>query len=90
MRPLLPALLCLASLAMAAEKPDLQVVDLSGQKERHVVVAAGTEKTYQGHPTTLLLPNSQTIFCAWTLGHGGRDDGRRRLHAGGRHARRLL
>lgn len=89
MRPLLPALLCLAALAMAAEKPDLQVVDLSGQKERHVVVAAGTEKTYQGHPTTLLLPNSQTIFCAWTLGHGGHSGPMARSDDGGKSWLRL-
>ena len=54
MRPLLPALLCLAALVAAEEKPNLPLVDLSGQKERQVVLAAGTSTLYQGHPTTLL------------------------------------
>jgi hypothetical protein len=43
-----------ASLVVAEEKPNLPLIDLSGQKERQVVVGAGTEATYQGHPTTLL------------------------------------
>jgi hypothetical protein len=51
---LLSALLCLASLVSAQEKPNLPLVDLSGQKERQVVVGAGTEAIYQGHPTPLL------------------------------------
>ncbi|MEY3852527.1 MAG: hypothetical protein RI910_1507, partial [Verrucomicrobiota bacterium] len=46
MRPLLPALLCLAALVAAQEKPDLPAVDLSGQKERQVVIGAGTESVY--------------------------------------------
>jgi hypothetical protein len=75
MRPLLPALLCLASLAMAEEKPNLPLVDLSGQKERQVVVGAGTEAIYQGHPTTLLLPNSQTILAVWCINHGKQNTG---------------
>ena len=54
MRPLLPALLCLTVLVSAQEKPNLPLVDLSGQKERPVVLAAGTPTLYQGHPTTLL------------------------------------
>jgi hypothetical protein len=55
MRPLLPALLCLASFVMAEDKPDLRVVDISTQKERQVVIGAGTASVYQGHPTTLLM-----------------------------------
>jgi hypothetical protein len=54
MHPLLTALLCVASLVVAEEKPNLPLVDLSGQKERQVVVDAGAEATYQSHPTTLL------------------------------------
>lgn len=49
----------------------LLTVDLSKQTERHVIVASGTEEVYQGHPTTLALPGTSTIFCVWTLGHGG-------------------
>jgi hypothetical protein len=71
MRPLLPALLCLASMVVAEEKPDLPVVDLSGQKERQVVIGAGTESVYQGHPTTLLMPDGRTIYAVWCINHGG-------------------
>jgi len=47
------------------------LIDLSGEIERHVVIAAGTEDIYQGHPTTLLMPDGRTMFCVWTVGHGG-------------------
>ncbi len=55
----------------AEEKPDLKTIDLSGDKTRHVVIAAGTAETYQGHPTTLLMPNGKTIFAVWNINHGG-------------------
>lgn len=71
MRPLLPALLCLASLVMAEDKPDLRVVDISTEKERQVVIGAGTAAVYQGHPTTLLMPDNRTIFAVWCINHGG-------------------
>ena len=32
----------------------LSLVDISGETSRHVVIAAGTEKQYQGHPTTVM------------------------------------
>ncbi len=47
------------------------LVDISGQTNRQVVVAAGTPSVYQGHPTTLLMPDGKTMFCVWTMGHGG-------------------
>lgn len=49
----------------------LPVIDLSGQKERHVVIAQGSPEVYHGHPTTLLLPDGKTMFVVWTYGHGG-------------------
>jgi hypothetical protein len=58
----------------AAERvvaPSLPLVDISGQTNRQVVIAAGTTNVYQGHPTTLLMPDGKTMFCVWTLGHGG-------------------
>lgn len=69
-------ILCASSLTIAtaaekAEKENLSVVDISKQSERHVVVAAGTEEIYQGHPTTLLLPDKKTMFAVWSIGHGG-------------------
>jgi len=46
-------------------------VDLSQDKSRHVIIAAGTPDTYQGHPTTCLMADGKTMWAAWTLGHGG-------------------
>ena len=56
---------------MAQEKPDLPIIDISGETQRHVVIAAGTKDIYQGHPTTVLLPDGKTMFCVWSIGHGG-------------------
>jgi len=68
---ILAAILAVISLAHAEETPDLPFVDLSDQKERQVVVAAGTRQIYQGHPTTVLMPDGKTIFCVWSVNHGG-------------------
>ena len=48
---------------------NLPLVDLSADRERHSVVAAGTETVYQGHCDTVLLPDGKTMFTAWCLGH---------------------
>jgi len=52
-----------------SHKIDIPLVDLSLQKERHAVVAAGTKSVYQGHCDTVLLPDGKTMFTAWCLGH---------------------
>ncbi len=74
------AAFCTASLAgtvataagrAASEKEDLPVVDLSQQTDRHTIIAVGTERVYQGHPTTVLLPDKKTMFAVWSIGHGG-------------------
>lgn len=65
------ATLAFAAVASAADGPDLPLVDLSGEKDRHVIIAGGTEETYQGHPTTLLMPDQKTIFTVWCINHGG-------------------
>lgn len=49
----------------------MPIVDLSGDEKRHVVIAAGTNDVYQGHPTTLLMPDGKTLFAVWNVGHGG-------------------
>ena len=61
--PVLPA-------AMAAEQPDLPTIDISGDTDRQTVIAAGTPKLYQGHPTTITLPSGE-ILAVWSEGHGG-------------------
>lgn len=50
---------------------ELPLVDISGEKWRHVVIAAGTKKIYQGHATTLLMPDNRTMFAVWCIEHGG-------------------
>ncbi len=73
----------LPALSVHGDAP-LPVVDLSGDTTRHVVVAQGTEAIYQGHPTTLLLPDGKTIFCVWTQGHGGPCGPMKRSEDGGK------
>lgn len=68
----LPALVWLTSLAaLSAEQPDLPLLDISGETSRQIVVAPGTAETYQGHPTTVLMPDGKTLFCVWCINHGG-------------------
>ncbi|MBX9653515.1 glycoside hydrolase [bacterium] len=57
--------------AVGGPSPTLPLVDLSSDFHRQVVIAAGTKEVYQGHPTTLLLPDGKTIFAVWSIGHGG-------------------
>ena len=54
---------------MSDEQPPL--IDITGERERHVVIARGTEEVYQGHPTTALMPDGKTMFCTWCINHGG-------------------
>ncbi len=50
----------------------IPLIDLSGESERHVIVAAGTEETYYCSPTTALMPDGRTLFCVFSYEHGGR------------------
>lgn len=49
----------------------LPTIDISEDTTRHVIVAKGNEDVYQGHPTTVLLPDGHTVYCVWTYHHGG-------------------
>ncbi|HRJ07493.1 MAG TPA: FAD-dependent oxidoreductase [Prosthecobacter sp.] len=84
-RNLLRLLACLAFPAwdLYAASP-IPVVDLSQDTARHVIIAQGTEKVYQGHPTTLLMPDGRTMFCVWTHGHGGTAGPLKRSDDGGK------
>ena len=64
-------ILFLSQPSFTQEKPDLPIIDISGDTFRHIVIAAGTENIYQGHPTTVLLADGKTMFCVWSIGHGG-------------------
>jgi hypothetical protein len=46
-------------------------IDLSQDTTRQTVVAQGTDSIYQGHPTTVLLPNGKSILAVWTIVHAG-------------------
>ena len=48
----------------------VQVIDLSKEKERQVIVER-KEGQYLGHPTTVLLRDGKTMLCTYPLGHGG-------------------
>jgi inosine-uridine nucleoside N-ribohydrolase len=45
--------------------------DISKDTTRQIIIARGTEDLYQGHPTSVLLPDGKTIYCVWTYKHGG-------------------
>ena len=55
----------------AGETPDLPTIDLSQKRELQTVVAQGTPEIYQGHPTSVLLPDGRTLIAVWSNGHGG-------------------
>ena len=67
----------------------LPLVDISGETGRQTIIAAGTETVYQGHPTTLLMPDGKTMFAVWTIGHGGHCGPMARSEDGGLHWTRL-
>lgn len=73
-----------ADIGLGIEKPfTIPAIDLSGETERHVIVAQGTSTSYKGHPTTLLMPDEKTMFCVYPLGHGGPNAVLRRSDDGG-------
>ncbi len=61
----------LTAFCQTSQTPNLPLIDISADSDRQVVIAAGTETVYQGHPTTLLMPDGKTIYCVWSVGHGG-------------------
>lgn len=67
----------------------LPLVDASQQTDRQTVIAAGTPKVYQGHPTTLLMPDQKTIFAVWCVNHGGSAGPMARSEDGGKTWKRI-
>ncbi len=47
-------------------------IDISGETDRHVIVAAGTETDYRGQVNTVLMGDGKTMFAVWSIGHGGK------------------
>lgn len=63
--------LIIVNICNAQDVSNLPIIDISGDTTRQVVIAEGTEDIYQGHPTTVLLPDGKTMYCVWSIGHGG-------------------
>lgn len=61
----------------------IPLIDLSADTTRQVIIARGTEAIYQGHPTTVLLPDGKTMYCVWTYNHGGACGPMKRSDDGG-------
>ncbi len=59
------------TVCFAQDYKELPLIDISQETHRHVIIAKGTEEIYQGHPTTLLLTDGTTMYCVWSIGHGG-------------------
>lgn len=82
--------------SVAAEAPALSpsfsipLIDFSQDTDRQVVVESGTEEVYQGHPTTVLLPDGKTMFAVWTYNHGGKCGPMKRSDDGGKTWSELL
>lgn len=73
-KAILFALVLIQGIGHAQLRPPLMPIgDLSNETTRHVVIAEGTEDTYQGHPTTVLMDDGKTIFAVWSYDHGGRS-----------------
>jgi len=51
-------------------RDDLPIVDLAHDVARQTVVASGAKGPYQGHPTTVVASDG-SLFCVWTINHGG-------------------
>ncbi|MFO0951935.1 MAG: hypothetical protein U0835_12440 [Isosphaeraceae bacterium] len=67
----------------------IPVVDVSGQKDRQVVVDREPGQ-YIGHPTTVLLEDGRTILTVYPKGHGkGAIQYRRSLDGGKTWSERL-
>lgn len=49
----------------------IPIIDISGQTDRHIMVAAGTRTDYRGQVNTVLLRDGKTMLATWSIGHGG-------------------
>lgn len=60
-----------ARLPEPSEGTELPMIDISRDTARQTVIASGAGGVYQGHPTTVVAPDG-TIYCVWTINHGGK------------------
>ncbi|MDD4869014.1 MAG: sialidase family protein [Kiritimatiellae bacterium] len=87
----LVSILCIVcTLSTGAEElVKFPLVDLSNDTKRHVIIVEGTPEIYQGHPTTVLMPDGKTIFAVWCIKHGGKAGPMARSDDGGKTWTRL-
>jgi len=52
------------------KKFTLPTIDISEDAKRQVIVDKDPNR-YFGHPSTLLMPDGKTMYCAYALNHGG-------------------
>lgn len=73
MKHIITALCIIAAFPLMGQsyQPNLPWADISDQTQRQIIIAAGTPDLYNGHPTTVLMDDEQTMFCTWSNGHGG-------------------
>ncbi len=57
---------------LSTEPADLPIWDISNEAARQTIIAAGTEKIYHAHPSTVRVPEDGTIYAVWTYEHGGK------------------
>ena len=74
MKSVLAVLIALLTLSAAGAEPpprgySIPIIDLSGEKERQVLVDREAGQ-YLGHPTTVLLEDNRTMLCVYPKGHG--------------------
>lgn len=76
------------SAGWAKQRESIKIVDFTGKTER-IILARGDEKTYQAHPTTVLLGDNKTMYCVWNIGHGGNAGPLAKSEDGGKTWKRL-
>ena len=62
----------------------LPEIDISGEKDRQVVLMRGTKDVDYEHPSTLLMPDGKTMFTVWALEHGGAGGSMKKSTDGGK------
>lgn len=56
--------------AKMPKQSGIPLIDISAETSRQVIVDRDSTK-YFGHPSTLLMPDDKTMYCAYSLNHGG-------------------
>lgn len=60
----------------------IPLIDISDETYRHVIIDRDSTR-YFGHPSTLLMEEGKTMYCAYSLNHGGQPLFLKRSNDGG-------